>query len=376
MTEAMASGTDSAWMARALRLARRGLYTTDPNPRVGCVVVRDGEVVGEGFHARVGEPHAEVAALGMAGEAAAGATVYVTLEPCCHHGRTPPCTDALIDAGVARVVYALRDPNPRVAGNGAGQLANAGIAVERLDTAAPDARALNIGFIKRMATGRPWIRVKLAMSLDGRTALESGESRWITGPDARTDVHRWRARASCILTGRGTVVADDPALTVRLPQDEAPAAARAPWVAIVDSGLKVSPQSRLFDLHERVAIFTLAADTEAAAALRARGAEIVALPGDDLGIDPAALFAELGRREVNEVHVEAGPTLCGRLLETGYVDELIVYMAPQVLGDSARGLFAMTPLASMAERTRLHLREVRHVGSDLRIQALPLIDRE
>lgn len=374
----MASGTDTAWMARALRLAQRGLYTTDPNPRVGCVVVRDGRVVGEGFHARVGEPHAEVAALGMAGEAAAGATVYVTLEPCCHHGRTPPCTDALIDAGVARVVYALRDPNPRVSGAGAGCLAEAGVTVERLDASAPDARALNIGFVKRMATGRPWIRIKMAMSLDGRTALASGESRWITGADARTDVHRWRARASCILTGRGTVAADDPALTVRLPEDEAPSAMRSPWVAIVDSGLTVPPTARLFDLHERVVIFTRSAETASAAALQARGAEIVPLPGDrdDHGVDPAALFSELGRREVNEVHVEAGPTLCGRLLETGYVDELIVYMAPQVLGDSARGLFAMTPLASMAERTRLHLREVRHVGGDLRIHALPLIDRE
>lgn len=372
----MARDSDAAWMAQALRLARRGLYTTDPNPRVGCVIVRDRRIVGEGFHARVGEPHAEVAALGMAGEAAAGATVYVTLEPCCHHGRTPPCTDALIDAGVARVVYALRDPNPRVSGAGARRLAEAGITVERLDTAGPDARALNIGFIKRMATGRPWIRVKLAMSLDGRTALASGESRWITGRDARTDAHRWRARASCILTGRGTVAADDPSLTVRLPEAEAPATTRSPWVGIVDSGLAIAPTARLFDLHDRVVIFTRTTEGDAAAALRARGAEVVALPRDDHGIDPAALFAELGRREVNEVHVEAGPTLCGRLLETGYVDELVIYMAPQVLGDSAHGLFAMAPLASMTERTRLHLHEVRHVGSDLRIRAYPLIDRE
>jgi diaminohydroxyphosphoribosylaminopyrimidine deaminase/5-amino-6-(5-phosphoribosylamino)uracil reductase len=374
----MANGTDSAWMARALRLAQRGLYTTDPNPRVGCVVVRDEAVVGEGFHVRVGEPHAEVTALRAAGAAAAGATVYVTLEPCCHHGRTPPCTQALIDAGVARVVYALRDPNPRVSGAGARHLTQAGIAVERLDAAAPDARALNIGFVKRMATGRPWIRIKLAMSLDGRTALASGESRWITGEAARSDVHRWRARASCILTGRGTVAADNPALTVRLPESEAPSSMRAPWVAIVDSGLNTPVEARLFELHERVVIFTCAAETARAAALRERGAEIVALPEDvgGHGVDPAALFAALGSREVNEVHVEAGPTLCGRLLETGYVDELVVYMAPQVLGDTARGLFAMGPLASMDERVRLHIREVRHIGTDLRIQALPLIDRE
>ena len=372
----MASASDSAWMARALRLAREGLYTSDPNPRVGCVVVRDDAVVGEAFHARAGEGHAEVRALERAGDAARGACIYVTLEPCCHHGRTPPCTEALIEAGVARVVYALRDPNPRVGGAGARRLSEAGIAVERLDSAGPEARALNIGFVKRMATGRPWIRVKLAMSLDGRTALASGESRWITGEAARTDVHRWRARASCILTGRGTVAADDPSLTVRLPPAEMPEPPRTPWIAIADSGLATAPGSRLFDLHERVVLFTLDATAGDTAALAGRGAEIVALPGDAHGIDPGSLFAELGRREVNEVHVEAGPTLCGRLLETGYIDELIVYMAPQVLGDGARGLFSMAPLASMAERTRLHMREVRHVGADLRIQALPLIDRE
>lgn len=372
----MATASDSAWMARALRLARAGLYTSDPNPRVGCVIVRDGTLVGEAFHARAGGPHAEVRALEPAGADARGATVYATLEPCCHHGRTPPCTEALIEAGVARVVYALRDPNPRVSGRGARRLAEAGVAVERLDGAGPEARALNIGFVKRMAAGRPWIRVKLAMSLDGRTALASGESRWITGEAARTDVHRWRARASCILTGRGTVAADDPSLTVRLPPEEMPDPPRAPWIAIADSGLSTPPGARVFDLHERIALFTLDPGAGAAHALAERGAELVALPGGGHGIDPGALFHELARREVNEVHVEAGPTLCGRLLETGYVDEVLVYMAPQVLGDSARGLFRMTPLASMAERVRLHLSEVRHVGSDLRIRALPLIDRE
>ena len=354
-------------MAHALRLAAHGLYTTDPNPRVGCVIVADGRAVGEGFHARAGGPHAEVLALEAAGRAAAGATVYVTLEPCCHHGRTPPCTQTLIEAGVARVVYALRDPNPRVAGRGAAALAEAGIAAERLDATGPEARALNIGFIKRMAAGRPWIRVKLAMSLDGRTALASGESQWITGEAARTDVHRWRARASCILTGRGTV---------RLPTGEAPEVPRAPWIGVVDSRLTTPPGARLFDQHERVVLFTLDTGAPGADALIARGAELVELPGDEHGIEPGPLFAELARREVNEVHVEAGPTLCGRLLDSGYVDELIVYMAPQLLGDSARGLFTTTPLASMAERMRLHLREVRHVGGDLRLQAYPLIDRE
>ena len=369
-------GADAAWMARALRLARLGLYTSDPNPRVGCVVVAGDEVVAEAWHERAGEAHAEARALARAGDRARGATVYVTLEPCCHYGRTPPCTEALIEAGVARVVYALRDPNPRVSGAGAEALAAGGIEVERLNGAAPESRALNIGFVKRMATGRPWIRIKQAMSLDGRTALASGESRWITGAAARTDGHRWRARASCILTGRGTVAADDPALTVRLPEQEQPDRPRSPWIALVDSGLRTPPQARLFDLHQQVVVFTRDAGASGASALTARGAELVELPGDERGIDPAALFGELGRREVNEVHVEAGATLCGRLLDSGYVDELIVYMAPQVLGDSARGLFAMEPLGSMAERTRLHWRDIRQVGSDLRIQALPLIERE
>ena len=372
----MAGADDCRWMAQALRLAARGLYTTDPNPRVGCVIVAGGAVVGEGFHAHAGGPHAEIVALEAAGAAAAGATAYVTLEPCCHQGRTPPCTRSLIEAGVARVVYALRDPNPRVAGRGASALAEAGIEVERLDATAPDARALNIGFIKRMAAGRPWIRIKLAMSLDGRTALASGESRWITGEAARADVHRWRGRASCILTGRATVAADDPALTVRLPADERPERSRAPWIAVVDSRLNTPPESRLFDLHERVVLFTLDAEAPGAEAPRARGAEHMELPGAEHGIEPGPLFAELARLEVNEVHVEAGPTLCGRLLDSGYVDELIVYMAPQLLGDSARGLFTTTPLASMSERIRLHMRDVRHVGGDLRIQAYPLIERE
>ena len=364
-------------MARAQRLAVRGLYGTDPNPRVGCVLAQGERVVGEGWHAAAGQPHAEIHALREAGEAARGATAYVTLEPCCHDGRTPPCTRALIDAGVARVVVALRDPNPRVAGRGLAELERAGIAVERIDAAAAPARALNVGFVKRMLTGRPWIRVKLAMSLDGRTALASGESRWITGEAARADVHRWRARSSCILTGRSTVAADDPALTVRLPAGEGDAAGtRVPWVAVLDSRLGVPPGARLFDLHERVVVFCTQAAPERAAALADRGAEIVELPAGAGGVDLAALFAALAEREVNEVHVEAGPTLCGRLVESGLVDELLLYLAPHLLGDSARGLLTMGPLASMSERMSLHLKEVRQVGADLRIRAFPIIDRE
>ncbi|MEX1082588.1 MAG: bifunctional diaminohydroxyphosphoribosylaminopyrimidine deaminase/5-amino-6-(5-phosphoribosylamino)uracil reductase RibD [Halofilum sp. (in: g-proteobacteria)] len=375
----MAAAVDAAHMAHALRLAARGLYSTDPNPRVGCVLAHGEIVVGEGFHAVAGGPHAEVEAIAAAGERACGATAYVTLEPCCHHGRTPPCVAALVEAGVSRVVYALKDPNPQVAGQGAAALEAVGVTAERFDSAAAESRALNIGFIKRMATGRPWIRVKLASSLDGGTALASGESRWITGEPARADVHRWRARSSCILTGRGTIAADDPALNVRLAAAEVheDQPERQPWLAVVDSQLRLPPAARVFDVHERVVVFTTQPDAPAAAALRTRGAEIVGLAGDAAGrVAPAALFAELGRREVNEVHVEAGPTLCGSLLETGYVDEIVLYQAPHLLGDSARGQFHMSPLAGMDERVALHIREVRQVGQDLRIQALPRINRE
>lgn len=374
----MASARDSALMARALRLAARGLYTTDPNPRVGCVVTQGEEVVGEGWHVAAGEPHAEVLALRAAGARARGATAYVTLEPCCHHGRTPPCTAALIDAGIARVVGALRDPDPRVAGQGFAALEAAGVAVERMDGAGAQARALNIGYVKRMTTGRPWIRIKLAMSVDGRTALASGASRWITGEAARTDVHRWRARSSCILTGRATLAADDPSLDVRLsPEDlgiDRPV--RQPGVAVVDTGLNTSPQARVFDTHAGVLLLTAQPRAHGAEALKRRGAEIVGLPAGGGVVDPGALFAELGRRGMNEVHVEAGPTLCGGLLASGYVDELLIYMAPHVLGDTGRGLFSIPALASMDERVPLHIADVRHVGPDLRLRALPMIERE
>lgn len=374
----MTSARDSALMARALRLAARGLYTADPNPRVGCVLAQGDEVVGEGWHAAAGEPHAEVLALRAAGARARGATAYVSLEPCCHHGRTPPCTDALIEAGVARVAGALRDPDPRVAGQGFAALEGAGVAVERLEAAGAQARALNIGYVKRMTTGRPWIRIKLALSMDGRTALASGDSRWITGAAARTDVHRWRARSSCILTGRATLAADDPSLDVRLGPQELgiDRAVRQPAVAVVDTALSTSPEARVFDVHPGVLLLTAQPGARGAEALRRRGAEIVGLPAAGGGVDPGALFAELGRRGMNEVHVEAGPTLCGALLASGYVDELLMYMAPHILGDTGRGLFSIPALASMDERVSLHLADIRHVGSDLRLRALPIIDRE
>jgi diaminohydroxyphosphoribosylaminopyrimidine deaminase / 5-amino-6-(5-phosphoribosylamino)uracil reductase len=379
MTQAMTTAVDERLMARALRLAARGLYTTDPNPRVGCVVARDDKVLGEGWHAAAGEEHAEAIALRRAGSAARGATAYITLEPCCHHGRTPPCTDALIEAGVARVVCALRDPDPRVAGRGFEQLEAAGIRVDRLDCMAPEARALNIGFIKRMTTGRPWVRVKLATSMDGRTALSSGASRWITGEAARRDVHRWRARSSCLLTGSGTVLADDPSLNMRLDAadlglDRTP---RQPWLAIADGRLRTPPHARLFKHHDRVLILTTATAAANAQALATTAVEVVATTTDAAGHpDARAMLQELARRACNEVHVEAGPELCGGLLATGLVDELLLYMAPQILGHDARGAFAIPELQSMDERIRLHVQEVRSVGPDLRIRALPIVDRD
>lgn len=368
---------DATLIARAQRLAARGLYTTQPNPRVGCVIAKEDTILSEGWHVVAGGPHAEIVALRAAGGAARGASVYVTLEPCCHHGRTPPCTEALIEAGVARVVCAMRDPNPEVAGRGLAALEEAGIEIRRFDAAGGPARSLNVGFVKRMRTGRPWVRVKLATSLDGRTALASGESRWITGDAARADVHRWRARSSCILTGRGTVAADDPSLTVRLPDSEQERLGTyRPWIAIADSALNTPPAARLFELHSKVLIFCRERDPARAAALEARGAEIVEVPAGEGGVDLAAVVAVLGERDVNEVHLEAGPTLCGRLIDEGLADELLIYQAPHLLGSDARGSFTLAPLASMERRHRLHIGDTRRVGPDLRIRAWPIRNQE
>jgi len=369
------AGTDQRLMARALRLARRGLFTTDPNPRVGCVIASQGAVVGEGYHARAGEAHAERVALDAAGGQAAGATAYVTLEPCCHQGRTPPCTAALIDAGIRRVVYALRDPDPRVAGRGFAELRAAGVEVEHLAGAASEARELNIGFVKRMTTGRPWVRAKLATSLDGRTALKSGESRWITAEAARADVHRWRARASCILTGVDTVVADDPRLDVRLGADGA-AAPHQPALAILDSTLRTPADARVFDHHDRVMIFSVDPPSDRRARLEARGATVIETRADNGRPAMADVLQALGGAAVNELHVEAGARVCGSLLEAGCLDELLLYLAPQLLGAGARGAFDIADLGAMSQRVRLVWRDVRHVGGDLRIRALPVVDRD
>lgn len=357
------SGDDARHMARALVLAARGLYTTDPNPRVGCVLVKDGQVVGEGWHERAGEPHAEVHALRAAGAAARGATAYVTLEPCCHHGRTPPCTRALIEAGVARVVAAMPDPNPRVARQGVADLERAGIKVE-IGLLAAEAERLNPGFISRMIRGRPYVRVKLAASLDGRTALASGESKWITGEAARADVQRLRARSSAILTGVGTVLADDPSLTVRDIEIK-----RQPLRVVVDGNLSMRADARLLTLPGRTLIVTAADDADYAEPLLAAGAEVMVLAAGVDRVDLPLLMQDLAVREVNELLVEAGATVCGALLEAGVVDELVLYLAPHLLGSSARGLFNIPALESMADRVALDIIDVRAVGKDWRITA-------
>ena len=350
-------------MARALRLAEFGLYSTAPNPRVGCVIVKDGQVVGEGWHRIAGEAHAEVRALQAAGARARGATAYVTLEPCSHHGRTPPCAEALVAAGVARVVAAMQDPNPKVSGRGLACLAAAGVRVE-CGLLEADARELNLGFVSRMTRERPWVRVKLAASLDGKTALENGASQWITGESARHDGHRWRARACAILCGMGTVLADDPQLSVR--GIETP---RQPLKVVVDNRLELPPTARMLDDGRTLLAAPLATDPARAEALRARGAEVLTLPAIAGRIDLAALLAELAQRGVNEVHVEGGPRLSGALLSAGLVDELLLYLAPSLLGDQACGLFSVPALTSLAEKQSLRWQDVRRVGDDLRILA-------
>lgn len=353
---------DHGMMARALQLAERGLWTTSPNPRVGCVLVREGEIVAEGWHERAGEPHAEVHALRAAGELARGATAYVTLEPCSHHGRTPPCAEALIGAGVSRVVAAMRDPNPLVAGNGLAMLQAAGIetACGLLEN---EARELNIGFVARMTRGRPWLRLKAAASLDGKTALNNGISQWITGPEARRDGHRWRARACAILTGIGTVRDDDPQLSVR--EVDTP---RQPLRVVVDSKLEIPLTAKI--LRGGPVLVAAAVDDEKRAnLLRATGAEVVVLPNPHGKVELSGLLEELGRRGINEVHVEAGFKLNGSLLREGLVDELLLYLAPCLIGHDASGLFNLPELASLDGKHRLQVRDLRQIGEDIRLIA-------
>jgi diaminohydroxyphosphoribosylaminopyrimidine deaminase/5-amino-6-(5-phosphoribosylamino)uracil reductase len=358
----------AAAMHEALALAEQAIGRSDPNPRVGCVLLdRDGRTIGRGSTQQAGGPHAEVMALHEAranGHDPRGATAVVTLEPCSHHGRTPPCAEALIDAGLARVVAAMGDPNPLVAGAGFARLAAAGIAVEQ-GPFGGEAAELNVGFVSRMVRGRPFVRLKVAVSLDGRTALVDGTSRWITGDAARADGHAWRRRAGAVLTGHGTVRADDPRLDVRL----VPTVTQ-PLRVVVDAGLQTPPAARI--LEPPGAALVVAAEDDAAkrAALEARGAEVVFLPSPTGGVDLPALLRELARRGVNELHVEAGERLNGSLLREGLVDELLVYMAPVLLGEG-RALAALGPFASLAEGPRFRLVETLPMGDDLRLRLRP-----
>ena len=359
----MFSAQDSVWMAQALRLAERGLYGTSPNPRVGCVLVRAGDVVGTGWHRCAGEPHAEVHALREAGATAHGATAYVTLEPCSHHGRTPPCADALIEARVARVVVAAQDPNPQVAGEGIARLRAAGIAVESglMET---EARELNVGFFARMTRGMPWVRSKIAMSLDGRTALGNGKSQWITGDAARQDVQRWRARSCAVLTGINTVLPDDARLNVREIETS-----RQPLRVVLDSQLRIPLEARVLYDGGNTLIYTALRNERKTALLQDLGATVTVMPDGEGRVDLPAMLRDLAQRGCNEVLVESGSTLNGALLRAGLADELLLYLAPQLLGDAARGMAQLGELTSLDQRVGLKWQDMRQVGEDLRILA-------
>jgi diaminohydroxyphosphoribosylaminopyrimidine deaminase/5-amino-6-(5-phosphoribosylamino)uracil reductase len=350
-------------MARALALTEHGRDTSTPNPNVGCVLVKEGRIIGEGWHARAGEPHAELAALANASESARGATVYVTLEPCAHHGRTGPCADKLIEVGVARVVAALQDPFPEVNGRGLERLRAAGIAAE-VGLLEAQAREVHRGFLSRVTRGRPWMRIKAAASIDGRTAMASGESRWITGEAARRDVHALRARSCAMLTGIGTVAHDDPQLTVRDMPCE-----RQPRRAVVDSRLDLPTRARI--LHGGGAlVFTLSQDRAKRSALEAAGAEIVEVPHDPARsgkTDLAAVARLLGARGFNEVTVETGAKLNGSLIAAGVIDEIVLYVAPRILGDGAHGLFSLPGLEHLKDAIAVRIAEVRSIGEDLRL---------
>ena len=361
---------DHTYMSLALRLAEQGLYTTQPNPRVGCVIVKSNQIIGQGAHLRAGEPHAEVFALRQAGSNAKDADAYVTLEPCNHHGRTPPCVDALIAAGVKRVVVAMQDPNPLVAGNGIKRLQENGIIVE-VGLMEQQAQTLNIGFIARMTKEMPYVRCKVAASLDGRTALNNGKSQWITAEPARLDVQHWRAQSCAIITGIGTVLADNPSMTVRLPH-----ATRQPLRVIVDSQLQTPADCKMLDANLLAAspvLITYANDVHLKApSLVAAGAELMHLPNANGKVDLQTLLSNLAQRGINEVLIEAGQGLNGAFLQENLVDELILYYAPKLMGADAKAMFAIPELENMQQVTDLQILDVRQIGADIRLRAKPL----
>ena len=366
------SNPDEYFMARALQLAEHGLYTTDPNPRVGCVLVKEGAVIGEGWHRCAGQPHAEVNALAEAGGQAGGATAYVTLEPCSHTGKTPPCCDALITAGVSRVVAAMQDPNPQVAGDGFARLRAAGIEVFE-GVCQTQSRVLNPGFIKRMEQGLPWIRCKMAMSLDGRTAMASGESQWITGPAARRDVQRLRARSSAVVTGVGSILHDDSSLNVRneelgLEVDLKPTNLLQPLRVVVDSRFRTPLSARVLGVSGS-SLVVGAQENEGKTKLENAGVTTLLCRGEHGQVDLHVLAAKLAQRQCNELMVEAGATLSGAFVQAGLVDELIIYMAPKLMGDAARPLFKLPNLDKMSDQIKLIVTQIRSVGDDWRISA-------
>ncbi|MBE9560143.1 MAG: bifunctional diaminohydroxyphosphoribosylaminopyrimidine deaminase/5-amino-6-(5-phosphoribosylamino)uracil reductase RibD [Proteobacteria bacterium] len=355
------------YMQHAIRLAKKGLYTTDPNPNVGCVIVKDNEIVGEGWHQYTGETHAEINALAQAGNKAKDATVYVTLEPCSHTGKTPPCAEALIRAGVRKVFAAMEDPNPQVAGSGLKKLQDAGIEIEH-GLLEMQARELNPGFIKRMESGRPFVRVKLAMSLDGRTAMASGESQWISGEASRNDVQRMRAESSAILTGIDTVLADDPSMNVRLTAQQLDViAVRQPKRVVLDSRFRMPVDAKISSLEGECIVYTTVnMDNDKSYPFIIETCEM-----QDGKINLLLLMEDLAKKEINLLHVEAGSVLCGALLKNDLVDEIIIYMAPHIMGDDAKGLFHLPGLEQMKDRITLDIKDVRSIGKDIRITARP-----
>ncbi|SBS37271.1 Riboflavin biosynthesis protein RibD [Marinomonas spartinae] len=367
------------WMAKAIKQAQKGLYSTHPNPRVGCVIVKDGELLGQGYHVRAGEGHAEVNALADAksrgNQDITGATAYVTLEPCSHHGKTPPCADALIKAGISCLVYGMQDPNPEVSGNGLKRIAKAGIEVVGPILKA-QCEALNPGFIKRMREGLPFIRVKLAMSVDGRTAMESGESQWITGPNARQDVQRLRAQSDAVVTGIGSVLADNPSMTVRIDHNDQPVDAktvRQPLRVVMDTALSILPDAKILFPTQQACVFCVEEEVESEHLdlLQERGVRVrFANRGEDGRLDLLTTMEQLADDGINEVLVETGAELAGGFLQAGLVDEIVVYMAPKLLGSSARPMFQL-PLDTMAEALDLELKSVRQVGQDVRLVYVP-----
>lgn len=362
--------TDELFMSQALRLAARGLYTTDPNPRVGCVIVKDGQILGEGWHQRAGEPHAEIFALRQAGERSRGATLYVTLEPCSHYGRTPPCMEAVVAAGITRVVAAMADPNPLVAGKGLQRLREAGIEVT-CGIYEAEARALNQGFVSRMVRGRPWVCCKLAMSLDGRTALSSGISKWITGAQARDDVQALRARCSAIVTGIGTILEDDPSLNVRVidsPANQNDRLPRQPLRVVLDSALRISPEARVLHVPGRVLLVCAENAIANEDLLKNPVVSLLPLPLTSKGLDLHELIVQLAKADCNEVLVEAGATLSGAFLRSGLVDELWIYVAPKVLGHLASPLFFLDSIDLMSDAPTLELIDATPFGQDIRLR--------